>query len=311
MERYKETKANMAKEQARLRQRMSDYKMVLMKVTPGFKRAHELSKKHDAHVKENMKRAIHAMKKVDQLANGKQNEDPTVKAAQKAVSKVRGKEIYTVLGLDRKQLGKDYLMDMDAAVAAYDAKPSLAAHKKLEHALHTAQERMQKDVKIERKKKSERRAKKERTAKNQKYYHQKWVEKTRELKRKKIRRDLFVVKLKKEQKHKAWVRRKNEDEIEKKNNMVNAEKRAKLAKVEKKQKLKNKVALAKSKIKSNYKAKLMTKMKKLNDILVAKKADVKRKSIAVKRANEMGNKAKQSMERSQKNAGVVNKMKTS
>merc|ERR1719161_442201 len=93
--------------------------------------------------------------------------------------------------------------------------------------------------------------------------------------------------------------------------MVNAEKRAKLAKVEKKQKLKNKVALAKSKIKSNYKAKLMTKMKKLNDILVAKKADVKRKSIAVKRANEMGNKAKQSMERSQKNAGVVNKMKTS
>merc|ERR1712017_67299 len=105
--------------------------------------------------------------------------------AQKAVAKSHGKEVFTVLGLDSDQLGKDYLLSMDAAVAAYDAKPSPKAQDLLAKTIKTTKERMKKEARLERKKKSEVKSKKERSRKNQLYYKQKWHEKVREMGRKK------------------------------------------------------------------------------------------------------------------------------
>merc|ERR1712178_465202 len=162
----------------------------ILRVTPGLQKDYERNRKHDKNIKENMKRALHAMVKVDHLVRGKVKPDATVKAAQKTVNKAQGDSVYTVLGLDSNQLSKDYLLDLDAAVAAYDAKPTAMGKEKLQKSLKTTKERMQKDKIEERKWKSEK-AEKKKAA----YYDQKWKEKKGELAAKKKKRDRFVTKL--------------------------------------------------------------------------------------------------------------------
>lgn len=307
METYKAKKASFAREAARLRDRIERDKTEIIKSTPSLKKSYERHKKHDTHVKETMKRALIAMRKVNLLVNGKQKSDPTVKMAQKAVAKSHGKEVFTVLGLDSDQLGKDYLLAMDAAVAAYDAKPSPMAEKRLERTIRTTKERMKKEAQLERTKKSEVRAKKERSAKNQVYYKTKWNEKTRELGRKRVQRDNLVKKLKKERKTKAWVRRKNEDEAEAKRMVIVKEKQAKKNKENAVKTRKMKVAQAKSKVKKNSKMKWSTAQKKLNDIVTSKKSDARKKQIDLKRVKEKMNKGKVAMERESKNVSAAGK----
>jgi len=311
MEKYKAGKATIASEKARLRDKIQRDKAYLVSQDPKLKKAHERHKKHDQHVQATMKRAIVAMKRVNQLVSGKQKEDPTVKAAQKANAKQGGKEIFTVLGLDSNQLGKDYLLAMDAAVAAYDAKPSAASEKRLETAIKTSKERMKKEAKLERQKKSEVRAKKERTEKNQAYYKQKWSEKRREMGRKRVQRDALVKRLKKEMKTKAWVRRKNEDEIEKKSGKKKSELTVKKNKENAVKTLKNKKARAKLKIKGMSKAKWNTKQKKLDDIATSKKGIARKKHISLKRAKEAQAKAKIGMEREAKAVSAATKASAS
>jgi len=122
-------------------------------------------------------------------------------------------------------------------------------------------------------------------------------------------RDKFVAKLKKEKKHKAWVKRKNEDEADVKSRKYGIEKRGKISKISKKKELAKKRLFAKAKIKQNKKNKIKAAYQKLVDISNAKAADYKRKVLDRKRAKEATKKGKQAMERAQKNRSAAAKLK--
>merc|ERR1711988_141210 len=177
MENYNGKKAMIEKKQATLRAEMADDKATILRTSKGDEKENELTKKHDARIKATMKRALNAMRKVDHVVNGHQRRDPTVKAAEKAVIEARGKEIYTVLGLDEKQLNQDYLLTLDGAVAAYNSMPDAHSEEKMEKALEVTKERVKKEKIIEMKKKKEVKAKKTRSTQNQMYYKTKWKEK--------------------------------------------------------------------------------------------------------------------------------------
>jgi hypothetical protein len=82
----------------------------------------------------------------------------------------------------------------------------------MEKALEVTKERVRKEKIIEMKSKKEVKAKKQRSTQNAAYYQKKWVEKTRELHRKKTARDKYVAKIKSEHKFKMWMQEQRENE---------------------------------------------------------------------------------------------------
>jgi len=257
-----------------------------LKTAKEDEKENELQKKHDARIKVTMKRALTAMRTVDSLVRGHQREDPTVKAADKAVIKARGAEIFTVLGLDHKQLTKDYLLSMDAAVAAYNSMPDAHSEEKMEKALEVTKERVQKEKIIEMKKKKEVKAKKVRSAQNSAYYKAKWVEKTRELKKKKTSRDKFVHKIKSENKFKLWVTEQRENEGSHKKKRFDTEAGAKTKKEKDHKVFRSKVAAANAKIKETREKKFNAEQKTWEAKLTAAKNDYQKKKEEEKVATE-------------------------
>merc|ERR1712093_923891 len=123
-----------------------------------------------------MKTAITAMRKVEHVTNSQVTNDPVMKAAAKAIMKQRGNEVFSVLGLDKKQLNQEYLLKMDAAVKLYNEMPDSHNEEKMEKALVVTKERVGKEKVIEMKAKSEIAAKNKRSADNAAYYKTKWNE---------------------------------------------------------------------------------------------------------------------------------------
>lgn len=269
MEGYNSKRNDLEKKKAKLRAEMAADQQMVLKTAPADEKESELRKKHDKRIKETMKRALGAMRKVDNLVRGHQREDPTVKAARKNVIKARGSEIFTVLGLDQNQLTKDYLLTMDAAVAAYNSMPDAHNEEKMEKALEVTKERVQKEKIIEMKAKKEVKAKKQRTDANKAYYRQKWVEKRRELDKKKVARDKYVAKLKSEHKFKLWVQEQRENESEHKKGVFDKESDKKI-KIEKDHKaFRQKVAKANAKLKENAEKKFSAEQKTWQDKLTS------------------------------------------
>lgn len=256
---------------------MANDQLLISRTNTGDETENELRKKHDGRIKITMKHALNAMRKVDHLVRGHQRTDPTVRQAQKDVTKARGSEIFTVLGLDHNQLNKDYLLTMDAAVAAYNAMPDAHSEEKMEKALEVTKERVRKEKIIEMKKKKEVSAKKTRSAQNSGYYKKKWVEKTRELQKKKMSRDKYVVKIKSEYKFKSWLQEQRHNEAHHKKSNYDKEVSQK-TKVEKDHKIfRAKVAAANTKIKEAREKKFDSEQKTLQDKLMGATNDFNKK----------------------------------
>jgi len=311
MENYRAKKTNFEKEKAKLREQIDKDKMEILRVTPGLRTNYERNRKHDKNIKENMKRALHAMVKVDHLVRGKVKPDATVKAAQKTVNKAQGSSIFTVLGLDSNQLSKDYLLDLDAAVAAYDAKPTAMGKEKLQKSLKTTKERMQKDKIEERKWKSEKAEKKKRDKQNAAYYDQKWKEKKGELDAKKKKRDMFVTKLKKKMKREKWVKTKNKNEATQKKAKYDKERSGKVAAENNNKELEAKRAKARKIIHENYKRKIDAGYKKLQDKAMSAKSEWVKKATASKRARSKETAAKFAKSRKQQSESFAKAQETS
>lgn len=229
METYSARKAYMASTKARLEKRLEEDKAGVLATTPSLAAAHEKNVKHDANIKKAMKKALHAMKTVHELARNKDPADPTIKDATKAVNTAQGSSVYTVLGLDAKQLGKEYLLNLDAAVAAFDAKPTASAHEKLQKATKATQESMKKDEMKEANKKKEKTSKKTRAERNKKYYKVKWEEKKKELAEKKKRKNKLVKKMAATKKLQMKLRVKSADEKQSKGLKTSEEVKQKVA----------------------------------------------------------------------------------
>merc|ERR1711959_136753 len=282
MEKYSAKKNTMQNESSRLRARIQRDRMELIKHNKKLSAAHERNKKHDELVKNNMKSAINAMKKVNTLTGGVVLPDPTVTIAKKKALQAHGKEVFSVLGLDRKQLGK--------------------AQEKLSKTIETTKERMTKERKLKLKANNERNAKRHRSEKNHKFYATKWAEKKAELARKKSARDKFVNKLKKKEKHQKWVKRRNEDEKAKKKAIVDARMRKIKAKKLAKQKLHAAKYKKKMFIKKQATKKFNTENRKLakkariafrnygkfkKNMLLSKEKKTKAKATAVQQARNL------------------------
>lgn len=292
MENYAAKKASIEKQKAQLRADVAADQLMILKTSEGDEKEDELAAKHTGRIKHTMKSAINAMRKVRHLVAGNAKQDPTIKAAKKAVIESRGNEIWTVLSLDKSQLTHDYLLKLDAAVAAYNDMPGANAQEKLEKALDTARERVRKEKIIERKKKKELKSKKERDAENKKYYAQKWKEKVRELKRKKDSRDVYVARLKSENKYKMWAKEQKENEFSYKTGMYNEE-MARKVKTEKAHKAyRQKVSQATKKIKDNAIAKFESEQKTLQDKLAAASKDYTKSKDEAWAAEEVRGKAR-------------------
>merc|ERR1711981_56286 len=212
MEDYRAKKAHFMQEGARLRNRMQKDKQILMKHNRKAIRTNERRKKHHRATHRLWKSSIKAMGAVDHMIHPHVFEDPTVKTAKRAINKAHKNEIYTVLGLDRYQLGHDYLLKMDAAVSEYEARPSAKAQEVLKKSLEVTKEKMTKEKKLKRMHADERHSKHVRDQQNQKYFAIKWHEKKNELDQKKRVRNKFVHELNVKDKHAAWIRRRKEDE---------------------------------------------------------------------------------------------------
>lgn len=277
MEKYSGQKETLKRKMSNLRAQMANDQLLISRTNTGDETENELRKKHDGRIKITMKHALNAMRKVDHLVRGHQRTDPTVRQAQKDVTKARGSEIFTVLGLDHNQLNKDYLLTMDAAVAAYNAMPDAHSEEKMEKALEVTKERVRKEKIIEMKKKKEVSAKKTRSAQNSGYYKKKWVEKTRELQKKKMSRDKYVVKIKSEYKFKSWLQEQRHNEAHHKKSNYDKEVSQK-TKVEKDHKIfRAKVAAANTKIKETREKKFDSEQKTLQDKLMGATNDFNKK----------------------------------
>jgi len=292
MENYAAKKASIEKQKAKLRADVAADQLMILRTAKGDEKENELAGKHDHRIKHTMKAAINAMRKVHHLVAGNAQQDPTIKEAKKAVVASRGNEIWTVLSLDKQQLTHDYLLKLDAAVAAYNDMPGASAQEKLEKALDTARERVRKEKIIERKKKKELGAKKERNTQNQQYYAQKWKEKVRELKRKKDSRDVYVARLKAENKYKLWAKEQKENEFAHKTGLYNEE-MARKVKTEKSHKAyRQKVAQATKKIKDNAVMRFEAEQKTLEDKLSAARKDHTKAKDNAWQADEVRGKAR-------------------
>lgn len=286
MESYSGKKVALKKKMADLQAEMANDNQLILRTSDADEAGNELRKKHDGRIKLTMKRALTAMRTVDHLVRGHQRTDPTVKAAGKAIMKARGSEIFTVLGLDNNQLTKDYLLSLDAAVAAYNAMPDSDSEEKMEKALAVSKERVEKEKIIEMKNKKEVKAKKTRTTQNAAYYKQKWVEKTRELHRKKTSRDKFVTKIKSEYKFKLWMTEQRENEANQKKSKFDMETSQKV-KVEKDHKaFRNKVMAANAKIKETREKKFDSEQKTWKDKLTAAVNEYNKKKAEAYTADE-------------------------
>jgi len=138
-------------------------------------------------------------------------------------------------------------------------------------------------------------AKKQRTEQNSQYYRQKWVEKRRELHRKKAARDKYVMKLKSEHKFKLWVQEQRENESEHKKSVFDKES-AKKIEVEKDHKtFRQKVAKANAKIKENAEKKFSSTQKTLQDKLTAFSNDYTKKKNEEWTASEARGKTRAKM----------------
>lgn len=307
MENYNAKKQDLAREQAKLEARIATDRQGILSTTPKVAKKYERNRKHDTKLKRAMKSAMHSMKSVETLTAHKAKLDPTVAMAQAAATKARGSDVYTVLGLDEKQLSKDYLLDLDAAVAAYDAQPSTSAHEKLQKAMKKAKEKMQKEALKERKSKSEKHAKKSRGRKNKKYFKQKWKEKRKENGKKTDRKNKFVKKIKAENGSKTFQRDRISKEADAKKLKGRAEKQSKKNAYAAKHKAWANSAAGKAHLREKGIKKFETKKKKLNDKAAAAKRDYRKKVIWAKQAKAKLNNAKSELKAGTTNVGAVKK----
>merc|ERR1711981_956219 len=238
MEDYRAKKAHFMQEGARLRNRMQKDKQILMKHNRKAIRTNERRKKHHRATHRLWKSSIKAMGAVDHMIHPHVFEDPTVKTVKRAINKAHKNEIYTVLGLDRYQLGHDYLLKMDAAVSEYEARPSAKAQEVLKKSLEVTKEKMTKEKKLKRMHADERHSKHVRDQQNQKYFAIKWHEKKKkkaseagrkELKAKKLNKKAYA---EKQQKRKFATTQRNLDKkvVAKSSDYLKALKQMKLAK---------------------------------------------------------------------------------
>jgi len=286
METYAARKARYARTRSRLEKRLEEDKAGILSLTPHLAAAHEKNMKHDANIKKAMKAALHSMQTVHDLARNKDPADPTVQAAETSVNDAQGSDVYTVLGLDSKQLGKEYLLSLDAAVAAYDAKPTASSQEKLQKAVKATRESMKKDEIKEANKKNEKHAKKQRGEKNKKYYKVKWEEKKTELAAKKRKKNKMAKNLQEELNRKQKLRVQDADEKSTKEFKNGNEKKQKIGKDNKEAKAKadKKQAAANKKINQEQKAK--AEQKKLQDAAKKANADYIAKKEVGKQANQ-------------------------
>merc|ERR1711981_267290 len=317
MEDYRAKKAHFMQEGARLRNRMQKDKQILMKHNRKAIRTNERRKKHHRATHRLWKSSIKAMGAVDHMIHPHVFEDPTVKTAKRAINKAHKNEIYTVLGLDRYQLGHDYLLKMDAAVSEYEARPSAKAQEVLKKSLEVTKEKMTKEKKLKRMHADERHSKHVRDQQNQKYFAIKWHEKKNELDQKKRVRNKFVHELNVKDKHAAWVRRKKEDEKARKATRVRNEKNKKKASEAGRKELKAKKLNKKAYAEKQQKRKFATTQRNLDKKVVAKSSDylkaLKQMKLAKeKQAKEVANQkrivinqgyAKKAQKSAAKNAG--------
>jgi len=311
MEDYKAKRAKYQAEAARLRARMERDNNVLFKHTPRDLKAEERAKKHHRRTKHLYHSSVKAMAKVDHLLHPHVFEDPTVKTAKKAINKAHRDEIYTVLGLDRYQLGHDYLLKMDAAVSAYETKPTAKAQESLQKSIDITKEKMKKEVKLKRMHANEKHSKHVRDLQNQKYFATKWKSTKKELDRKKAARNKFVHELNVKDKHAAWVRRKSQDEKDRKAAKVKAAKFKRKTERASKREKKAKVLRKKAYVEKQHKRKFGGQQAQLNRKLVAKSADELKAKKGVKKAKEKVSKEKANSKRISINKTYANKAKVS
>lgn len=209
---YSMKKEILVKDQAKLQTKIDADRAMISRTSKADEKSAELRKKHDKRIKSTMGSALDAMRKVEAVTSNRVPADPTMVAADKAVMAARANEMYTVLGLDKKQLTARYLVEMDDAVKAFNEMPDSHSEEKMEKKLTIVKERVAKERQIEQKNKKEIGAKDARSAQNKRYYDLKWREKEKEMSRKKNARDVYVNKLKSENKFKKWVQEQNENE---------------------------------------------------------------------------------------------------
>lgn len=212
MEKYKVRQAKIGKAVTDLRAKVNEGASEMVLADPEKYRSGELNLKHDIRTKESMQNVLRAMAKVTQISEEQVTVDPVVASAQKAATDSEGGAIYTVLGLSGVQLTKDYLLDMDAAVAAYDATPTKATEEKLHKALAVSQEKLGKEGVREEKIKSEKSYKHHRTTVNARYAKASWKDYRDEVAIKTQARNSFVAELKAKEAAKNFANGKIDDE---------------------------------------------------------------------------------------------------
>jgi len=292
---YKQKKQKLIKKQNELEVKIATDRNLVESSAQGDEQAAELRKKHDKRIKSTMKVALNAMRKVEHVTNNQVSNDPIVRAADKAVMKQRGDEIYSVLGLDDKQLNQHWLVKMDQTVANYNEMPDSHNLEKMEKQIVVTKERVRKEKIIEMKAKRERAAKDKRSADNAAYYATKWNEKKKELGRKKEARDTYVKKLQAENKFKKWVQEQNENESGHKRTIYENEK-GKKETIERAHKVqREKVYAANANIVAQTKKKFEFEQSQLQAKLDAAAGDYSSKKNELVTAKEVRQKARASM----------------
>jgi len=195
MEKYKVRQATIGKSVTDLAAKVNEGASAMVIAEPAKYQSSELNLKHDIRTKDSMQNVLRAMAKVTEISEEQPTVDPVVASAQKAAADAAGGAIYTVLGLSGVQLTKDYLLDMDAAVAAYDAAPTKATEEKLHKALAVSQEKLGKEGVREEKIKSEKSYKHHRTKVNARYAEAEWKDYRDEVAIKTQARNSFVAEL--------------------------------------------------------------------------------------------------------------------
>lgn len=302
MTQYSMKKEILVKDQAKLQTKIDADRAMISRTSKADEKSAELRKKHDKRIKTTMGSALDAMRKVEAVTSNRVPADPTMVAADKAVMSARSNEMYSVLGLDKNQLSARYLVNMDDAVKSYNEMPDSHNEEKLEKALTIVKERVAKERQIEQKNKKEVAAKDARSAQNKAYYDLKWREKEKEMGRKKNARDVYVNKLKSENKFKKWVQEQNENESGHKKTIFEDEK-AKKHTVESAHKVeRKKVYAANANIVEQAKKKFEFEQTELQQKLDAAQTDYTEKKNELVTAKESTEKTKNSMSTLKANA---------
>jgi hypothetical protein len=277
MEKYNAAKNANNAEASRLERKIATDRAGILSTTPHLAKKYERNRKHDKKLKQAMKTALTSVKSVDGLVKHKVKVDPTVKMAEQAVNQAQGSAVYTVLGLDAEQLSKEYLLDLDAAVAAYDADPTNSAHEKLQKAVKKTKEKMKKEELKEYMAKKEKHMKKFRESQNKKYFKVKWMEKRKEMAGKKVRKNKFVKKVKNELRFKGQQRTRLSKEADAKKLKLTKERQNKKNEATAKRKAWEGTAAGKAHLKEQAQKKFAAKHKQLQDKASAAKSDYMKK----------------------------------